>query len=1187
MTMKKCSLKRHRWATFGSLAKLFMLVILAAVMGGPMVLAEYDKPYGDIILRVYRDGEQMPVQSSFATTVTLTSADWDAKWREVDLAMKYVSQFYFSDDYKIGNPGVGSKIVIDFGYTGITSAGLASNSYGQGSSYSDGQWTYYMTRAQHAIELSPTSIGATYDHPAIAGWNSVYNTMIHEVAHSFGFTASGFTGTYSYFNYRDEYWSNNYKSQLMDQYGTTRAKVLAGEADFDINGPIYFAGEYTKAVNHGNPVNVETNRPGSNYSHISKGNDVMAWVLGSDRTFFSEVELAMLKDSGMASIDLKKHFGYSEYRDGQNVTITGKHDIFTQSFATDGVLFDSDAISGVGLHVVGVYRGAGTELYTTTPDNTQGGTITLDASISAGGYGGQGIRIENNKNTVTINAGRTVSANGEYGVGVLVTRGSGTKLTNHGTITATGAEGRGVWFNDDATSFDNHGTINAGASNDAICIGSFVSVPTINFHGGTVVTGDITSANTYNAYATALNFGPGGSSTDTMSVTGDISGKFNIDVKAGKTTIGGTIASSVNSFKLTGGTLIAKSGVGLTSNVQLNQSGGTLDITGGVTLTAGYTLTNGAISLDLNGVSTIDTPYLSVTSGGMTITNSTFTMDHYNGLISSTEYLVITSTAGISGDFTGSTEFTTSMGAWSLVKDGTGYKLVFAGGSGERISGSVWDNHSEDGFFNTAGNWRSPTAEETGYDYVFRSGTHTVLGGNSDGDKIVLLSGKSMKVEDGTTTLQGETGTVALDMNNGSKVDAINGTLHISGKIAVGETTAGAAAKLNIHAGTNKTVAVTVGSLEVQSGSVLSLECQSGGAATLSVGGDATILGTASQGDGTTFAITGKLDVQSGGTFTKNGGTLTVGDLAISGRFTVRDGQLTVTNPTTHEILAGGLYDQHGGTGTAKTLKLTGAATQFLQTGGNYSATELDASGAGSGSAMVLAGGTTTFTTMNIGSDLRVNLGAGYTDPDSGVAKTGAGGTLIVDTLTGDGNNFTQTGGTLKAKQVLFTTGSLTQSDGVLDTTGAGGTVIDGNYDLSDDGTIRFALKQGSMTTAMLRINGTFDVAAANPFTLDFTDFNFANFATGNTLMFGDDEFDEFKLLLVSFGSAMFEDEENKPGMGFSDSGIDWSLVWGINSAYLQGLRPLGNESDVPEPATLVLMALAMLGLTVWRRKRG
>jgi len=211
-----------------------------------------------------------------------------------------------------------------------------------------------------------------------------------------------------------------------------------------------------------------------------------------DRTFFSEVELAIMSERGpsqVRDINLANHFGYSEYRDGRTITINQNFAGSDNSRRFASGTWSSNAMTAVGLHLAGEYNFH-------TPANTAGNRITLDANIAASGVGAQGIRIENNNNRVTIAPNRTVSANGYQGVGVLVTRGANTTLINRGSIRATGDYGRGVWFNADATALHNSGAINAGtAGNSAILISSNARVPMIHFMQGTNVTDNIISHN--------------------------------------------------------------------------------------------------------------------------------------------------------------------------------------------------------------------------------------------------------------------------------------------------------------------------------------------------------------------------------------------------------------------------------------------------------------------------------------------------------------------------------------------------------------------------------------------------------------------------------------------------------------------------------------------------------------------
>jgi len=288
--------------------------------------------------------------------------------------------------------------------------------------------------------VSTDYVTALLKHPAVQNGTALFKTTVHEFGHNLG--------------------------------------IISGT---DV-------GDLAKTINHGR--NVATMDAGG---HLATGNMIMdqaSWM--GDRTFFSEIELAIISNRGPVAarnINLGDHFGYSEYRDGQTMTIDQEFAGSDHSYRfTDGT-WSSDKMLAVGLHLAGEYKVVD---MTATPVNEIGNQITLDADISASGYGGQGIRIENNKNTVTIAEGRTVSANGEYGVGVLVTRGNGTTLNNQGTIEANGPEGIGVWFNTGGI-LNNYGngSIDSAKFGNNVSVYNYdnASIGSILFEGGTIYNG--------------------------------------------------------------------------------------------------------------------------------------------------------------------------------------------------------------------------------------------------------------------------------------------------------------------------------------------------------------------------------------------------------------------------------------------------------------------------------------------------------------------------------------------------------------------------------------------------------------------------------------------------------------------------------------------------------------------------
>ena len=197
---------------------------------------------------------------------------------------------------------------VDFGFI----PNLTVNGYGGPYTYTDGT---IATRGRIAINTVPTNGWDILAHPSThaVGRSSIYKTMVHELCHVFGIV----NGVSTY----DRYVSNG-----------------------------HFSGPTALMVNHGRPVRLQM---GDNF-HLAAGNgiiDVASW--SGDRTFMSELELAILLDAGVIQVNLRNHFGYSEYRDGQNLLINST--FIANHGGSGNVLFDSNAMLGVGLHVVGEY----------------------------------------------------------------------------------------------------------------------------------------------------------------------------------------------------------------------------------------------------------------------------------------------------------------------------------------------------------------------------------------------------------------------------------------------------------------------------------------------------------------------------------------------------------------------------------------------------------------------------------------------------------------------------------------------------------------------------------------------------------------------------------------------------------------------------------------------------------------
>ena len=415
-----------------------------------------------------------------------------------------------------------------------------------------------------------SNVAASLNHPAVQSGTALYKTVVHEFGHNLG--------------------------------------ILAGTN----------AGDLAKTINHGRDVPVLPDG-----GHLAVGNQIVdqtSWM--GDRTFYSEIELAVIKTHNASGVNknlnLGDHFGYSEYRDGQVLTIHQDFAGSDHSFRFASGTWESDQMLAVGLHLAGEYRVNGT---TSTPVNTIGNNITLDANLSASGYGGQGIRIENNSTTVTINEGRTVSANGEYGVGVLVTQGSGTTLHNQGTIEATGLNGRGVWFNA-------AGTLNNYGSIDSVYYSSHLDAEVFNVGNAFIGAMDIsrgTLRNNDNAEVGVLTMLGGtvrnGSIINNLTYTG---GTYNnqsngaagyIDTLNVAVNSGNTNWGDVGTANVSGSALINNGSGGNASISTLNLLGGTVNNGGHLDE---LTWRGGTYNNQYNnGLGTVDTLNLSVNAANI------------------------------------------------------------------------------------------------------------------------------------------------------------------------------------------------------------------------------------------------------------------------------------------------------------------------------------------------------------------------------------------------------------------------------------------------------------------------------------------------------------------------------------------------------------------------------------------
>jgi autotransporter-associated beta strand protein len=433
--------------------------------------------------------------------------------------------------------------------------------------------------------------------------NGIYNmesVAIHELAHSLGilgaydidvpnskvklyYYAPPNQGYLPAGTWYDFFYVNGTKAQLDNWYNTTDNFTFNGANAMKIWGD--GASKIPVPILNGT-------KEGSSYVHpiVPTFGNMNQSYSGATRPFFTEVELAIMMDLGH-TIDLKHFFGRSIYQTHAGTIVN-----------TDG--FDRTSTYGIGLHIL-----------------SGNNTIEQSAHLISNGWAGAGIRIENKNNVVKINDSFRVAANGEQGVGVLITHGAGSDyygqdptnatLINQGAIEARGVDGRGVWFNAGANTFDNSGKIDArrtsdGGLNKAIHIGNKAPVSAIHLMRGTDITGHIVSD--HSSQTTLLTFGQSASGNGTasgssdsgsfvMSVTGDISGRFALQTWGGTTTSDGNITA----LSAIVGMGTAKSTLALVGNSNTFSAGLTVNSNGTLRFGNGGSMGHYAGAINSNG----------------------------------------------------------------------------------------------------------------------------------------------------------------------------------------------------------------------------------------------------------------------------------------------------------------------------------------------------------------------------------------------------------------------------------------------------------------------------------------------------------------------------------------------------------------------------------------------------------
>ena len=386
------------------------------------------------------------------------------------------------------------------------------------------------------------------------------------------------------------YWSkfiyDKDENKLMDYAdGTSLTINTAGSFTFQGTNAMKVWGDGTAIPL---PVYSVSGEPGSTLAHPETPFGTMNAKYNEDtRPFFSEVELAIMQDLGH-DIDIKNFCGRSFYQ-----THAGTININDPIKPLNGMY-------GVGLHLVAANN-----------------TINLNTNITTTGYAGAGIRIENDGNNVTIANGVTVAATGEEGVGVLVTHqgvNGGTILTNRGTITATGMNGTGVWFHSDVDRFDNHGTINAGAGNNAIYIDSTGGYKDfiIDLGGGYWGEGRMAPK------VDAINFYDGTHIIGNIVTDSDFATEFNV---------WGTAKFDGNMY-IPNSTLQVKNGGTLAPRTETANTFATLDITGNLTMESGSTL---SVEIGRNSSNAFDSDKIVVTGKATIQPNAQLKVEFIDG----------------------------------------------------------------------------------------------------------------------------------------------------------------------------------------------------------------------------------------------------------------------------------------------------------------------------------------------------------------------------------------------------------------------------------------------------------------------------------------------------------------------------------------------------------------------------
>ena len=280
---------------------------------------------------------------------------------------------------------------------------------------------------------------------------SIMSTMIHEMGHALGImtdhTVEG-DGTRAVFE-AEKFTAWN--SHLHDVFGkkaepdmVIMMNVVEGDRASENDPEIFqifsqegnnanylyptFRGENVDALTGGRGMTVmggfsgaDTVMDGANsLGHPGIMQSVMSYGIIRNMPF-TELELAAFQDMGYV-IDRSQFFGKSYYHN-----VGGSTQVNRTPFGTADN--PNTAVFGLGTHIMRNWL-----------------TLTQEADIHAGGYGGGGVRIDGVGNRLTIPQHVIVAAKGDMGTGLLFSYGSQNRITLEGRVEAAGSGGIAAHF---------------------------------------------------------------------------------------------------------------------------------------------------------------------------------------------------------------------------------------------------------------------------------------------------------------------------------------------------------------------------------------------------------------------------------------------------------------------------------------------------------------------------------------------------------------------------------------------------------------------------------------------------------------------------------------------------------------------------------------------------------------------